>query len=122
MQAAPEAIAKLLLAVDELATDGAPSRRTLTLLSNDRRKQCSTIRMLLLPVTEDLRKMSITHDSEVAQFEFTEVGLFDFRDAVTTWQDGGEDFCVYPRGKKQELGAKDQASGELWFWTPMTDP
>ena len=122
MQAAPEPIASLLLAIDELSADGVPSKRTLTLLPNARRKQCATIRISLLPVTDDLREMSISRDHDVAILEFTEVGLSNFREALTAWKDGGEDFCIHPRGKKTELGTKDQSSGELWFWTPMTDP
>lgn len=122
MQAGSEAIDTLLRAVEELAAEGAPNRRLLTLLPNQRPKPCTKIRLSLAPLTDDLREMSITRENGVAIFEFTEVGLTEFREAITVWRNGGEDFCIYPGGKKKELGSKDRVSGELWFWTPRTDP
>ena len=125
MQAAPEAIDALLLAVDELEADGPPAKRTLTLRPNERRKQCSTVRILLSPVSEDLRQMSITRQDRMAVLEFTPKGLEKFREALSCWRAGGEDFSIHPhpeRNKKSGLGTKDLESGELWFWTPRMDP
>jgi len=74
-----------------------------------------------------LRQMCIGRKEDVGLFEFTPQGLQKFREAVVCWQSGGEDFGLAPtwtsrRKKKEELGSKDLASGELWFWTPRTDP
>ena len=57
------------------------------MLSNYRRKQFSTIRISLLPVTDELREMSISRDNDVATFEFTEFGLSNFREAIVAWRD-----------------------------------
>jgi hypothetical protein len=73
--------------------------------------------------------MSLTREGTKALLEFTAVGLEEFRQAVLEWQNGIEDFCIYPEGsrktrhlkKRDELRAKDLASGALWFWSSM-DP
>lgn len=73
--------------------------------------------------------MSLTSEGTKALLEFTTAGMEEFRQAVLFWRNGGEDFCIYPEGsrkarhvkKRDELRAKDLASGALWFWTSM-DP
>jgi len=122
MKAAAEPIGTLLLAVDEVIAEGAPSKRSLTLLPNKRKKQCSTVRIRYLSPSEELREMSIRREKDVAILEFTATGLAAFRVALTAWQNGSEDFGIHPSGRKHELGAKDRTSGELWFWTPFMDP
>lgn len=126
VQAAAPACDILLEAIDELATDAVPSKRTLTLLPCERKKQCSTIRLMLSPASDELRQMSLTKEQETAIFEFTPLGLKMFREAVVIWRNGGQDFSVHPydglQKKTQDLGAKDLASGEVWFWTPFMEP
>jgi hypothetical protein len=67
-----------------------------------------------------LEEMSLTIERGTAILEFTPAGLRTFRDAVVTWRDGGEDFSVHP--SQDAMGHKDQSSGEVWFWSPSTDP
>lgn len=122
MQAAPDAVTTLLQVVDELRAEGPPSKRSLSLRPNERKKQCTTVRMRFVPADDDLREMSIRREKDVAILEFAEAGMAAFREALTAWRDGGEDFCIYPSGRKHELGIKDRTSGELWFWTPFMDP
>jgi len=122
LQASPPGVDALILALDELKQDGAPSRRTLTLLPNRRRKQCSTIHVSLVPATDELRQMCLSRNGTAADFELTELGLSDFRRALIAWREGAEDFSIHPIGKREELGVKDRASGEVWLWTPATDP
>jgi hypothetical protein len=127
LQAGPEAIAAMLMAVAELEKEGPPAKRTLTFRRNQRGKQCSTLRILLSASDDDLRQMSIGRQGSTATFEFTPAGLREFRDAVIGWWNGGQDFGVCPqwtnrRRKKEEMGSKDLASGEVWFWTPDMDP
>ena len=126
-QAGPEAIDAMLMAVDELEKEGPPAKRTLTFRPNQRSKQCSTLRILLSASDDDLRQMSIGRQGNTATIEFTPAGLRKFRDAVTCWRNGGQDFRVCPhwtnrRRKKEEMGSKDLTSGEVWFWTPYMDP
>jgi hypothetical protein len=109
----------LLTALDELAVENMPSRRTLSLKPCQRLKACSTIQLLLSPVSAELQEMSLSRVQDTARFEFSPVGLPVFRAAVATWRNGGEDFCVCP---DRESGGKcDKESGEVWFWTPFTD-
>lgn len=130
MQGDSEAAKLLLDAIAELAADGEPAQRTLTLRPNRRPKAVFTLRMLLSAESDDLQQMSLTRGGTVARLEFTVKGLEAFRLAVVCWRDGGEDFSLYPYGsrkarhrkKRHELGSKDLASGELWFWTPHMDP
>jgi hypothetical protein len=127
LQAGAEACNVLLCAIDELFAEGAPAKRRLTLMQSQRSKKCSAIRLTLSPESDDLRQMSLTRDNETAIFEFTRVGLSAFRDAVAIWQAGGQDFSIHPeenrpKRKKPELGSKDLASGEVWFWAPYMDP
>ncbi|HVX12182.1 MAG TPA: hypothetical protein VHC22_13455 [Pirellulales bacterium] len=67
-----------------------------------------------------LAEMSLTIDRGTAILEFTPAGLKTFRDAVVTWRNGGEDFSVHP--SREAKGQKDKRSGEVWFWSPSTDP
>lgn len=128
---ADSAVADVLLAaIDELIASGPSSRRTLTLRKHARPKPIFTLRLGLVPESENLRQMSLTRDGDVAILEFTAKGLDEFRRAVVFWRDGGEDFSVHPHGSRKsrhlkmrdELGPKDLLSGELWFWTPRMDP
>jgi hypothetical protein len=123
LQAAAAACDILLLALDELAAEGVPSSRKMTLAASNRKRHCTKIRLLLSPATEAIRQMSLTKNGDVATFEFTRAGLPVFRDAVELWKGGGEDFSIHPRtDRKQEFGEADKASGEVWFWTPNTSP
>jgi hypothetical protein len=63
--------------------------------------------------------MLLTRDQDIAVFEFTPAGLSMFRNAVAAWRNGSEDFSVHP---SDDIGKKDLASGEVWFWTPFMDP
>lgn len=119
LQAAAPACDILLAALDELAAEGVPVRRTLTLMPSGRRKACSTIRLLLSPPSDEFKKMSLTRDQTTAVFDFTPAGLSMFRNAVAAWRNGSEDFSVHP---SDDIGKKDLASGEVWFWTPFMDP
>jgi len=84
----------------------------------------SRIQLLLSNEDEKLRVMSATCQASVAILEFTDLGLRRFRKAVVDWRDGAEDFGMGPEHAKQsgprpQLGAKDQASDEIWFWSQM---
>jgi hypothetical protein len=123
LQADSAACDVLLSALDELSAEGASARRMLTLKPCHRQKACSTIRLLLSAASDELKQMSLTKDQSTAVFEFTLAGLMMFREAIETWRNGGEDFSVKPATRrKAEVGKKDLASGEVWFWTPRMDP
>jgi hypothetical protein len=65
--------------------------------------------------------MHISLEGDNVTMEMTLTGLQRFRGAVAFWRDGVEDFAIAPtweRSKRRELGDKDLASGELWFWGP----
>lgn len=119
----------LLMAIEELVASDIPSQRTLTLVPHSRPKPIFKIRIVLRPENDELAQMSITRDRQIGTFEFTERGLTEFREALVCWRDGGEDFSIQPDGsrkarhlkKRDELRAKDLASGELFFWRTM-DP
>ncbi len=71
--------------------------------------------------------MSIRKEGEIAVFEFVDHWIADFREGIGAWGDGVGDFGIGPRwdgrrSKKRDLGARDLASGEVWFWTPLMDP
>lgn len=81
--------------------------------------------MLLVLPRDELRAMHIAWEGGTATIEMTATGLTVLHKAVTTWCNGGEDFCVHPRhaGRaKHELGLLDKSSGELWFWGPTMEP
>lgn len=119
----------LLAAIDELISDGPPATRRLTLIPGSHPDSITTIRLVLTSSGEDLRQMSLTRDGSSTTWEFTEVGIKSFREAVVLWRDGSEDFSLHPIGSRKarhrqrnELGLKDLESGELWFWTPRMEP
>ena len=121
----PESCAPLMLAIDELAQSGPPARRSVTFRSCRRPRGCSRLRLLLAHESDELRRMQISVDGCTATIEMTIAGLEQLRDAVTAWRNGGEDFGIYPnwkRNRRRELGEKDLASGELWFWGPSYEP
>lgn len=120
LQAGPAACGRLLAAVDELAADEAPAQRVLTAKDCQRKRACSKLRLVLAAPTEALMEMSLAIERGTAILEFTPAGLKAFRDAVVAWQNGAEDFSVQP--SRSAKGHKDKSSGEVWFWTPLTDP
>lgn len=120
----------LIEAIDELLSEGAPTRRGLTLLpprfpSEYKMCQlCSSIRISLTNEREELRVMSASCQASMAILEFTDLGLRHFRKAMVDWCDGAEDFGMGPEhphraGDYPQLGAKDLASDEIWFWSQM---
>jgi hypothetical protein len=126
----PDSGKVLLEAVEELMTETPPASRTLTLQSNVRTRPITRIRIMLWPESDELRQMSLRRENKIATFEFTIKGLADFRDAIIRWCDGATDFRISPQGSRKakhlitrkELGSKDLASGELWFWSPRMSP
>ena len=120
LQADPKACGVMLMLLDELMGLRPPAQRVLTLKPSDRPTACSKIRFALSAVSDELTEMSLTRESETAICELTSSGLSRFRDAVESWQNGGEDFFVRP--SKHCDGIKDGRSGEIWFWTPFIDP
>jgi hypothetical protein len=120
LQAGAEACDALLAVLDELAAAGVPARRTLTLKPCQRPKACSAIRLLLSLASSELAEMSLTRVEQIAVFEFSSIGLASFRNAVSAWKNGGEDFCIAPC--RESGGKSDQESGEVWFWTPLMEP
>ena len=120
LKAGPEACGVMLMLLDELGGLRPPAQRALTLKPSDRPNAFSRIRFVISHVSDRLTEMSLTCDSETAVFEFTPAGLMRLREAVVLWRNGGEDFSVHP--SKCCAGTKDGQSGEVWFWTPFTDP
>jgi len=109
------------MAIEEIEATDPPARRKITFRPCKRRRSCSTLRLLLSPESDELRQMHISITGSTATVEMTPKGLQEFRQAVIDWRDGGDDFCLSPtwkRNKRRELGGKDLASGELWFWGP----
>jgi hypothetical protein len=111
LQAAPEACARLLAAVDELAAEGHAAQRALKVNHCQNMTDCSTIRLRLAPASNALDEMSLTIERGTAILEFSPTGLKTFRDAVVIWRDGSEDFAVHP--SRQATGHKDKNSGEV---------
>lgn len=110
----------LLELLDELKGLQPPAHRTLTLLPSRRPKSCTKIRCSIAYCSDALVEMSLTRTEAIANFEFTAYGLESFREAVSAWTRGTEDFSVHPDIRND--GRKDLLSGEVWFWTPFTDP
>lgn len=120
-QSSPPSCDSIVLALDEMESEGPPCNRTLTFVTCQRKRAFSTFRLTFLPDTPALRVMKISCDSATATIEMTIMGLRLLRKSVMTWRDGREDFGVAPRLsnlKKHDLGIQDLASGELWFWGP----
>jgi hypothetical protein len=123
LQADAEACDIVLLAIDELIAESAPSERMLAVKPCRRRTACAKIRLIISPESSDLRQMSLSCGGDTAVFEFTPDGLNAFREAVAMWRNGSEDFSLHPETRrKANCGKKDLESGEVWFWTPFTDP
>jgi len=115
----------ILEALDELRGEIPPSQRLLTFRPSGRKRCLSTLRLRLVPAREELRVMNIACDPATVTIEMTELGLQLVRDAVNSWCNGGEDFCVSPESanlKRREFGSLDKASGTLWFWGPTMEP
>lgn len=119
MKADADSAGVLMRGVDEVTSDLPPARRNLTLQRSRHPGSFGFIELRFSPVTDELRVMSIMADGDRVVWEFTPTGLPDIRSALIAWRDGAEDFCVFPHGKKAELGPKDKASGEIWFWSTM---
>ena len=64
-------------------------------------------------------RRDISADKGAAILNFTEAGIKDIVTVFNHWRDGSEDFCLFPRGKKSELKAKEIESWEIWFWVNM---
>lgn len=112
---------EIVVALDELRSDGATARRSLGFKPSRRERAIATLRLLLVPEREELRVMHIACGKGMASIEMTPIGLEVVREQVVAWLAGGEDFGVDPRMagmKKRELGPLDLSSAELWFWGP----
>jgi hypothetical protein len=119
MQAMPEGVEVLLSAIEELKAEMPPAKRTLTLKPSAEPGALKSIKLIYSPMTDELSIMSINADKGAAILYFTEAGIKDIVTAFNHWRDGSEDFCLFPRGKKSELKAKDIESWEIWFWVNM---
>lgn len=106
--------------IDELSTLRPPDQRSMTLIGRKRANACGKIRFLVSPESDDLTEMSLTRDSSTVIFEFTSHGLRRFREAVVQWQSGMDDFSIRPISKSSRI--KNEQSGEVWFWSPFSEP
>lgn len=118
MQADSSGAGVMLRAVKELASEDIPATRKLTLQS-ERREAFHAFRLRLSPASNELRRLAITIENDTPTLEFTASGMPDVTSALENWIKGVEDFCLFPQGKKSELGTKDTKSGDLWFWVTM---
>lgn len=112
---------ELSSALAELTNATPPSRRTLRLVPSHGKGSLRTLDLLLSPVRDDLKVMSVRYSGQVGTIEFTTIGLSLLADAVASWLAGAEDFGVgalHTKMKPRELGQLDRDSGELWFWGP----
>lgn len=105
-------------AVEEVAREMPPVRRKLTFRSR-RPDAIRSMQLKFSPVAAELRKFCMVIEHQTLILEFTAAGVEEIVTALREWSQGAEDFCLYPRGKKGELGEKDKTSGELWFWSTM---
>ena len=121
-QAAGAAIDSLIAATNELRIAGPNNQRKLTTTANQRSRNFTTARLCFREPADDFSELWIGVADSTFHIEFTENGFQPLRDALQVWRDGGEDFCIYPRGDNCTLQQRDRDSGELWFWTPQTDP
>ena len=121
----PKSCDPLFTAMDELELEAPHAKRTVTFKPNIRPSRFPKLRLLLVPESEELRQICISVTDGIATVEMTQAGLKMFREALSIWCDGLEDYCLAPvstkGNRKQELGEKDFASGELWFWGPYYD-
>ena len=118
-----ESCEPLLLAIEEVEGTGPPAKRTVTFKPCRRAKCCSKLQVILSAESDELRNMCVSVEGNAAIIEVTRAGLGQLQEAVTAWRDGCEDFGIptTPKRKKKQrgdLGEKDLASGELWFWGP----
>lgn len=90
----------ILAALDELAAEPPPSKRTITFKTLPRKKSFTTMRLTLVEPREDLRVMHFCFEPGTVSIEMTSAGLAVLRDGVATWCNGAEDFCVHPRRAK----------------------
>ncbi|TWU18557.1 hypothetical protein [Allorhodopirellula heiligendammensis] len=111
----------ILNALNELTGEKCPAQRKLTVAACSRERAMSNLRLMVVPKREDLRVMSVRHDSDTATIEMTGAGLRLLIEAFTSWLNGAEDFGISPRHssmKPKAFGKLDRESGELWFWGP----
>ncbi len=111
----------ILDALNELKNETWPAQRKLTFVNCSRDGAISSLRLMAVPLREDLQVMSIRCDADTATIEMTDAGLTLLINACTNWQGGAEDFGVSPRRstlKLKKFGKLDRESGELWFWGP----
>jgi len=117
----PDACLPLLGAIEELQSEDAPAKRTITFSAHRRTSRISKLRLLSAPKSDELRYLCVSVDKETTTVEMTTMGLDGLRQAIENWRDGAEDFCIpvtTSRRERRNLGEKDLASGELWFWGP----
>jgi hypothetical protein len=115
---------QLLSALDEMQLEGCPSKRTLTFRPTERRGSVTTLRLLLIAESSDLRVMNIACDRNIATIQMTAIGRHIIQSGILNWLDGLEDFGVsagHSTLKRRELGKLDHTSAELWFWGPTFD-
>jgi len=116
---------EILQAVEELLTAAPSANRKLTFRRSQRKRGISVLRLRFVPPQDDLRVMNIARKGNVATIEMTTIGLQVVHDGIQAWCAGNEDFGVSPNRaqlKRKELGLRDKASGELWFWGPTMEP
>lgn len=112
---------ELLQAIDELSLEGPPARRAATFKPCERKRSIAMLRLSLVADGPTLRVMHVAMEDGAATIEMTAIGLAILRDGLTTWCQGCEDFGVsVGRAKlpRRELGERDKASPEVWFWGP----
>lgn len=115
----------ILAALNELAAEPPPSKRTITFKATSRKTSFATMRLSLVEPRTGLRVMHFTIEPDAVSIEMTPAGLAVLRDGVATWCGGAEDFGIDSRRtkfKKHELGSLDKSCGEIWFWGPTMEP
>lgn len=106
-------------ALTKLKHASLPSQLVLTFRECSREGALRKLKLMLVPVSEDVKVMNIARDADAATIKMTQCGLPLIIDAVVAWLDGAEDFGVSPRHaslKPKQYGRLDNESGELWFW------
>jgi hypothetical protein len=115
----------LLEAFDELLAEEPPAQRIVRFRGTTRPKSYSSLRLRLVPKSEELQVFHVSREEDTALIEMTAVGLPLIRAGIVTWCAGGEDFGVsveHADLPKKQLGGRDIASMELWFWGPVYSP